>query len=59
MKQMSRPQKKLETYTDSSLQLIPVDSTEESAVIAADDYIEDALKQRKKEADKPLYLKRI
>jgi hypothetical protein len=56
---MSRPQKKLETYTDSSLQLIPVDSTEESAVIAADDYIEDALKQRKKEADKPLYLKRI
>ena len=56
---MSRTPKKIETYTNSSLQLLPVDSTEECAVITADDNIEDAPKQRKKEADKPLYLKRI
>jgi hypothetical protein len=57
---MSRAQKeKLETYTDTSLQLISENSTEESAVNAADDYIEIALEKRKKEADKPLYLKRI
>jgi hypothetical protein len=53
---MSRTQKeKLDAYTDASLQL----ATEESAVNAADDYIEAALEKRKKEADKPLYLKRI
>ena len=57
---MSRTQKeKLETYTDASLQLVSENSTEESAVTAADDYIEVALKKRKEEAKKPLYLKRI
>jgi hypothetical protein len=57
---MSRTRKeKLETYTDASLQLVSENSTEESAGTAADDYIEVALEKRKKEADKPLYLKRI
>jgi hypothetical protein len=45
---MSRTKKeKLETYTDASLQL------------AAEDYIEVTLEKRKKDAKKPLYLKRI
>jgi hypothetical protein len=53
---MSRTRKeKLETSTDASLQLV----AEESAVTAAEDYIEISLEKRKKEADKPLYLKRI
>ena len=57
---MSRTQKeKLETYTDASLQLITENSTEESAVTAADDYIEVSLEERKKDAKKPLYLKRV
>jgi len=57
---MSRTRKeKLETYTDASLQLLSENSTEESAVTAADDYIEVTLEKRKKEADKPLYLKRV
>jgi len=56
---MSRTQKKLETYTDTSLQVTPENSAEESAVTAADDYIVVALEQRRKEADKPIYLKRV
>ena len=57
---MSRTQKeKLEIYTGASLQIVTKNATEESAVTAADDYIEDALEKRKKEAEKPLYLKRI
>ena len=57
---MSRTQKeKLETYTDASLQMVTKNAVEESAVTAADDYIEVALEKRRKEADKPLYLKRI
>ena len=53
---MSRTRKeKLETRTDASLQI----AVEESAVTAADDYIEIALEKKKKDADKPLYLKRI
>ena len=57
---MSRIQKeKIETYTDASLRLLPEDSEEESAVTAADDYIEVALEKKRKEADKPIYLKRI
>jgi hypothetical protein len=58
---MSRTQKeKLETYTQSSLQLVPENSTEESVVTAADGCsLEVSLGKRKKEADKPLYLKRI
>jgi hypothetical protein len=59
MEKMSRTQKKLETYTDASLQVTPENSAEESAVTVADDYIVVALEQRKKEADKPLYLKRV
>jgi hypothetical protein len=56
---MSRTQKaKLETYTDASLQLLP-ENSEESVGNAADDYIEIALEKKRKEADKPLYIKRI
>jgi len=50
---------KLETYTDASFQTVSENSTEESAVIAADDYTLTALKKERGEADKPLYLKRI
>jgi hypothetical protein len=58
---MSRTQKeKLETYPEAPLQLTPENPTEESAVTAADGYnLNASLIKRKKEADKPLYLKRI
>ena len=57
---MSRTRKeKLETYTDASLQIVAEISTEESAVSAADDYNANPPEKRKKEAEKPLYLKRI
>jgi hypothetical protein len=57
---MSRTQKeKLETYTDSPLQLVSEISTDESAVTAADGYHVNSPEKRKKEAEKPLYLKRI
>jgi hypothetical protein len=57
---MSRTQKeKLETCTDIPLQL-PEISTAESAVTAADGCnSESSLEKRKKEADKPLYLRRV
>ena len=57
---MSRTQKeKLETPTAIPLQL-PETSTEASAVKAADGYSsEGAMEKRKKEADKPLYLRRV
>jgi hypothetical protein len=54
---VSRTRKeKLETGTDTSLQIV-TNATEESAVTAAD--IEVSSEKRKKDADKPLYLKRI
>jgi len=57
---MSRARReKLETYTDASFQIVLENSTEESTMTAADDYIVTALKKGKEEADKPLYLKRI
>ena len=57
---MSRTRKeKLEAYTDASLQIVTENAVEESAVNAADDYIEVALEKRKKDAKKPLYLKRV
>jgi hypothetical protein len=57
---MSRTQKeKLETGRDASLQIVTKNATEEGAVTAADNYIEIALEKRKKEAEEPLYLKRI
>jgi hypothetical protein len=55
---MSRTQKeKLETYMDLPLQVIPKTSKEENAVTAADSYSNQ--EKRKKEADKPLYFKRV
>jgi hypothetical protein len=57
---MSRTRKeKRETYTDASLQLVTANATEETAVTAADNYIEVSLEKRKKDADKPLYIRRI
>lgn len=58
---MSRTQKeKLETYPAASLQLMPENSAEESAVTAADGYnMKVSLENRKKEAKKPLYLRRV
>jgi hypothetical protein len=59
-KRMRRARKeKLETYTAASFQIVSENSTEESAVTAADDYTLTALKKEREEADKPLYLKRI
>ena len=57
---MSRTQKeKLEKRTDIPLQLISENETDESVFIITDDFMETSLEQRKKDADKPLYLKRI
>jgi hypothetical protein len=58
---MSRTQKeKLETYPDASLLLMPENPAEESAVTAADGYnLKVSSENRKKEADKPLYLRRV
>ena len=55
---MSRTQKeKLETQTNAPLQIITKNATEEND--AADNYIEVPLERRKREADTPLYLKRV
>jgi len=58
---MSRTRKeKLETYTDAPLRIITKTSTEESAVTAADGCnLKVSSENRKKEADKPLYLRRV
>jgi hypothetical protein len=56
---MSRNQKKPATYAVSSLQITPENSSEESTVTAADDYMVIASEERRKEAEKPIYLKRV
>ena len=58
---MSRSSKtKLDAQTDVPLQVISENSTEEYAVTAADGYSSNSsLEKRKKEAKKPLYLKRV
>ena len=58
---MSRNLKtKLDAQTDVSLQAIPRDSIEEYMVTAADDYnLDITLEERKKDAAKPIYLKRV
>jgi len=51
--EMSHTQKeKLETRTDAPLQIVTKNA-------AANDYIEVALERRKREAETPLYLKRV
>ena len=56
---MNRTRKgKLETYSGASLQLLP-EGIEESAATEVDNCIEITLEKRKKEANKPLYLRRI
>jgi len=57
---MSRNQKeKLATYADVSLQITPENLAEESTITEADDCIVIASEERRKEAEKPLYLKRV
>jgi len=59
--EMSRTQKeKLETYMTIPLQVIPDTSKEENVVTAAEsNNLDSNQEKRKKEADKPLYFKRI
>jgi hypothetical protein len=55
---MSRTQKeKLETYLDTPLQVTQKTPKKANAVTAADSYSNQ--EKRKKEADKPLYFKRV
>lgn len=55
---MSRTQKeKTETDTDTPLEIITKNATEKDD--AAENYVEVALERRKREADTPIYLKRI
>ena len=58
---MSRNRKeKLDAPADISLQVIPENYTEEYPITAADSYnSESSLEKRKKEANKPIYLKRV
>jgi hypothetical protein len=58
---MSRIQKeKLETYLDLSLKVVPETLKEENAVKAADSYnLDTNQEKRKKDAEKPLYFKRV
>jgi hypothetical protein len=58
---MSRTQKeKLETYMTLPLQAVPKASKEENAVPAADRYhLDNNQEKRKKDAEKPLYFKRV
>ena len=58
---MSRTQKeKLDVPADISLQVISENSNVECAVTAADGCNSDSsLEKRKKEANKPIYLKRV
>ncbi len=56
---MNRTQKeKLEIFADASLQLMPEDA-EEGADTEANSCFEISLEERKREAKKPIYLKRI
>ena len=51
---------KPDVQTDVSLQVIPRNVTEECIIIAADGYNSDTtMEERKKEANKPIYLRRI
>lgn len=51
---------KLDVQADVLLQVISENSTEECTVTAANGYCSDSsLEKRKKEARKPLYLKRV
>ncbi len=55
---MSHTQKeKIEICADTSLQMLEND--EENSLTVADDYVEVTLEQKRKDAEKPLYFKRI
>jgi hypothetical protein len=60
MKVSRNPKTKPDAQTDVSLQVISENSTEEYTVTAADGHsLDSSLEKRKKEAKKPLYLKRV
>ena len=60
MKVSRRSKTKLDEYADVPLQVIPENSNVECAVTAADGCNSDSsLEKRKKEAKKPIYLKRV
>ncbi len=60
MKVSRNPKTKLDAQADVPLQVISENSNVECAVTTADGYNSDSsLKKRKKEAKKPLYLKRV
>jgi hypothetical protein len=60
MKVSRNPKTKLDEQTNVALQVIPENSNVECTVTAADSHNSDSsLKKRKKEAKKPLYLKRV
>jgi hypothetical protein len=52
-----KQKEKNETRTDAPLQIITKNAAEEND--GANDYIEVALERRKREADTPLYLRRV
>jgi len=59
MKTTSTHKEELETITDVSLQPVTENSTGEGCVNATDKYIEGSLEKRKKDAEEPLYFKRV
>jgi hypothetical protein len=60
MKVSRNPKTKLNAQIDVPLQVISENSTEECTVTAADSHNSgSSLEKRKKEAKKPLYLKRV
>ena len=60
MKVSRHSKTKLDEYADVTLQVIPENSNVECAVTAADGCNSDSsLEKRKKEANKPIYLKRV
>lgn len=58
MKMSLSQKEKIEIIIDTSLQPLSENDTEESSVMATDD-IAVVLEKKKKEANEPLYLKRI
>ena len=57
---MSYAEKKIESYSDNSLQIITTNYMNDSIGEKIDDFIfEPSLEKRKQAASKPLYIKRI
>jgi len=57
---MRYAEKKIESYSDNSLQIMPTNYMNDSVGEKTDDFIfELSLEKRKQAASKPLYIKRI